>query len=274
MEMEVKMDYERHKLPIRLRAYGRTVQELVARIRQEPDRDTRNRLAQAAVRAMKIVGEGDKSRADYDQQVWEDLLQLGEYQLDIDTPFEITPRERVIRPGYVPYYKGESKIRQYGQNIERMVSKARQMPAGEARDAYVQKIATTMKIFQQLYGGGFGADALVLRHLEMLSEGALNVNPNEVNLHVGKLNTSISNASAAVEPRRKRNLQNNANKRKNRRGRDGQSAIGNSGGGGRQQGFSGGQTNTGGSGGGSGSSAGSNNAGSNNRRSRGRGRRR
>ncbi|MCS7072891.1 MAG: DUF4290 domain-containing protein [Bacteroidia bacterium] len=171
------MHYHKQEKPILLREYGRNIQSLAQSLKQEPDIEIRTKLAYELVRIMAILSPAAKDSADYRSKLWNHLFQLCDYDLEVNAPFPLqkpnidtSPQQRL------PYYTGNSKMKQYGKNVEKMIELAVKMPDGPSKDAYVLLIANIMK--QSLLAANqnltdTSCDQLVKEHLALLSNSAI-----------------------------------------------------------------------------------------------------
>lgn len=183
------MDYYHKTRPaIRLREYGRVVQDMVARLRTTEDRELRNRLARETVRVMAIVAPDPHAGGeDYQRKLWDHLYRLAGPGLEIDGPFpppppdddDTTPRTRL------PYLRQRARFHQYGRNVENMVRHALGMEPSPERDAFILHIANTMKMLLFFYERTLTSDGVIFNHLRELSKGAIDLRPDQVQLKTG-----------------------------------------------------------------------------------------
>lgn len=220
------MQYNTTGEQLKLREYGRSVQNMVTLLLAEPDREKRTRLAHVTIRTMSIVVPESREMENYEQKLWEQLQQLCDYRLDVDAPFPLPtepPTNAATDPGKkVHYYPHRARFRQFGKNVELMIARALAMEEGEEKKAYVENLANYMKHSMQVYAGAQPTDKVVLEYLRDLSGGALALDyeqtqlrsgllPNRLNLsnasnisHVKKSKKKISKTQAANKKKRKR----------------------------------------------------------------------
>jgi len=182
------MDYYHKTRPaIRLREYGRLVQEMVARLRTTESRELRNRLARETVRVMAIVAPDPQGGGeDYQRKLWDHLYQLAGPGLEIDAPFPPPPPDEDNAPKTrLPYLRQSARFHQYGRNVEALVRHAVAMPEGPDRDAFVLHIANTMKMLLFFYERTLTSDGVIFNHLRELSKGAIDLRLDQVQLKTG-----------------------------------------------------------------------------------------
>ena len=69
------MEYNTDRTQLKLREYGRNVQNLVSHIQNEPDKEKRNKQTTTLVELMKQVNPNlNKDSAEYDQKIWDDVF--------------------------------------------------------------------------------------------------------------------------------------------------------------------------------------------------------
>ena len=165
--------------------YGRNVQKMVDHCLTIEDRDERTRCAFTIVQNMANMFPQLRSEADYQHKLWDHLMIMSGFQLDIDFPYDDIIREENLDtdPAPIKYELEPIQFRHYGKNIERMIERAAQYPEGEERDALVMLLANHMKklIFQ--INNEDVEDAKIFKDLERYSHGVLRLDPETHRLH-------------------------------------------------------------------------------------------
>lgn len=141
------MDYNTNRKKLELPEYGRNVQNMVAIIKNTPDRAERNRLAKSTIQLMENMNPQLRDVADYKHKLWDHLAVIADFDLDIDSPYPLpTQAEIHQKPSKMKYSNpDEIRFKHYGKILEDMVRKATQYPEGEERDALIAVIANQMK---------------------------------------------------------------------------------------------------------------------------------
>jgi hypothetical protein len=99
--------------------YGRNVQRLVEFALTIPNRAARNRFAHDIVSLMGQLNPHLRNIDDFKHKLWDHLIIISDYQLDIDSPYPYPEREVVNRkPQVIPYPQTKIRFKQYGKNIE------------------------------------------------------------------------------------------------------------------------------------------------------------
>ena len=127
--------------------YGRNVQEMVAIIKNTPDREERNRLAKSTIQLMGNMNPQLRDVADYKHKLWDHLAVIANFDLDIDSPYPLPTQAEIHQKPMKMKYSNPDEIRfkHYGKILEDMVRKATQYPDGEEKDALIETIANQMK---------------------------------------------------------------------------------------------------------------------------------
>ena len=111
---------------VKLPEYGRNLQELVEYCKTIPDRDKRTRYAYGIVSIMGDLYPEAEKVENLRQILWDHLALISNYELDIDYPVEIIPKDRLSeRPEKLENPQQQHIAwRMYGKVIEDMVAKA------------------------------------------------------------------------------------------------------------------------------------------------------
>ena len=157
-----------------------------------------------------------KEIPDYKQKLWEKLFIISNFELDVESPYPIpTELERNTKPERLPYNKERSRFKQYGYNIQLMVEQAIAMPDGPDKMSYINLIANTMKLFLRSMDREAMPESVISAHMAELSEGKLQVNPEDIHLtkYIPPKNPR-SNASASMKRSKNKNKHKGGKRRK------------------------------------------------------------
>ena len=130
------LPYNTQLPPLRLRAYGREVQEMVERALAMTDREERTRYAHQIVQVMKMVAAKTKSGIDNEVQIWNHLARIADYRLDIDFPCEIEPHTEAVRPGRLAYPDHRLRMKNYGKLVEQLFRRIERTTLAAARNGH------------------------------------------------------------------------------------------------------------------------------------------
>lgn len=181
MKYQVEMpEYNTARGPMQIAEYGRSIQKMVEYAITEPDRDRRNKLAHALIQLMGVLNPHLKDVADYKQKLWDHLIIISDFKLDVDSPFpKPTPESVSARPHTMPYPQRRIRYRFYGKNIEQMIAKASDMEEGTVKAGFINLIGSFMKQACKNWNEEQLSDEEILSHLELLSEGRIQLTTEE-----------------------------------------------------------------------------------------------
>lgn len=181
------IEYNTQRTPLILPEYGRNIQQMVDHCVTIENRDERNRCARTIIDTMANLFPENRQNPDYELKLWDHLAIMADYNLDIDFPVEITPRDRFgSAPQPVPYPMMFDRYRHYGLTLQRSIDKAIDMPQGEERDELIRLLANQMK--KMLIASHDNVDdERVFRDLYDMSRGAIHILPGELVLNDYKI---------------------------------------------------------------------------------------
>lgn len=167
-------DYNTAREPMKLREFGRNVQNLANYIANLESKEERNKYSAALVELMKQIVPSVKSNQESNQLLWDDLHILADWNLEIDSPFP--PPEKTLltkKPERVGYSQGNIPFRHYGRNILLMIEEAKNMENPEEKEVAVFQVARLMKTFHMSWNKEMPEDTLIAKNIETLSGGEL-----------------------------------------------------------------------------------------------------
>ncbi|HHG86623.1 MAG TPA: DUF4290 domain-containing protein [Bacteroidetes bacterium] len=167
---------------LKLREYGRNVQEMVKYAKTLEDPIERNVLSREIVRIMSNMNPQLRDGPDYQQKLWDHFFYLAEYEIEVDTDFPMPEPELLFSkaPERMPYNTKRSRFRQYGQNVELMAEQAIGMEEGEERSALIFLTLNIMKMQLKGREKDSNAEATVCEHLKIMTKGKLAFTPDQI----------------------------------------------------------------------------------------------
>jgi len=174
-------DYNTQKAPIILKEYGRNIQLLTDYVHSIKDRELRNLSAKTLIELMKQINPSLKSGGEDSQKLWDDLIIMSDFEMDIDAPFP-KPDKSVLfkKPQKVQYKTKKIKYKHYGLNLQLMADKAVMMEDDEEREAATIHIGKLMKGFASVWNRENLDDEVILQNIRELSNGVLDLDLNKV----------------------------------------------------------------------------------------------
>ena len=168
------MEYNTQREKLRITDYGRNVCKMIEYAKTLGDRDERNRMANIIVETMAMVSPKVKERTDYRRILWDHLMLMANFELDVDCPYPITREENEeMRPAPLKLNENKIRYRHYGRALEDMIRAVAAMPEGEEKSILSQQIAHTMKRQYLQWNRDSVDDDLIREQLSELSEGRI-----------------------------------------------------------------------------------------------------
>ncbi|HBG69414.1 MAG: hypothetical protein A2W93_15440 [Bacteroidetes bacterium GWF2_43_63] len=175
------MEYNTQREHLEITEYGRYVKQMIEFIKTMPDKQTRTKAAHAIVQAMMTVQTGPRDMADYKRKLWDHLMVMSDFQLDVDSPYPLPEPNKEVVPQILNYTVAyEVRFRFYGRYVEKMVKKAVEMEDGEEKTELVRLIANTMKKLYLTWNKDSVKDEIIIEQLNILSGGKLALDPGYV----------------------------------------------------------------------------------------------
>ena len=140
------MEYNTQREPLKITDYGRNVMKMIDYAKTIADRAERTQMAYLIVETMALVNPKVKERTEYRHILWDHLMLMSDYELDVDTPYPVV-REvtEAFHPKPIDYSDSKIRYRHYGHLTEAFMQKAKEMPAGAEREALTAMMANYMK---------------------------------------------------------------------------------------------------------------------------------
>ena len=212
------LEYNTDRKQLIIPEYGRHIHKMINQVNDIKSRDERNKMAKAIIGVMGNLNPHLRDVPDFQHKLWDQLFIMSEFKLDVDSPYPKLEEEILnSRPERIGYPKSNQKYRFYGNNINEMISVAKDWENGEMKDSLVYTIANHMKKCFLNWNKDTVEDTLIFEHLNELSGGALKVNEELL---------PLTNSSEFLKARSKHgngprsNNQSNKNRnRNNKRGR-------------------------------------------------------
>jgi hypothetical protein len=172
----MEYDYNTSRNHLILPEYGRNIQKMVEHILTIPDREERNRLAQAVIIIMGNMNPHLRDINDFKHKLWDHLAIMASFQLDIDFPYEIPqPEEFNEKPRRVSYNISDIRYRHYGHIVESLIKEALKLPEGDDKDTLTKLIANHMKKSYLTWNRDSVTDEIIFNDLFELSGRKLSV---------------------------------------------------------------------------------------------------
>lgn len=170
------MEYNSQRGFLRLREYGRHIQNLVEHAISIPERDKRQDVVDHIIHIMGNLNPHLKNVDDFKHLLWDHLHIMADFKLDVDSPYPLPQKEVLFaKPGRFEYPEKNSKYRHYGKNILSMIEKAIEMEESEKKVAFTKCIANYMKIVHNNWNSETVTDETIINDLQILSKKQLSL---------------------------------------------------------------------------------------------------
>jgi hypothetical protein len=174
-------EYNTSRPHIILKEYGRNVQNLVEYIRNQPDKAKRTELAATLIELIKQLTPSIKEQGDDPQRLWDDLYIIADFNLDVNNPYPVPERDVLFKkPMKVEYPQSNIRFKHYGKNIEKLVKEALKKEDPQERQDAIIYLGKLMKTFYANWNKEPLDDSVILRDIQMMSGGALNMTIDKV----------------------------------------------------------------------------------------------
>jgi hypothetical protein len=168
------MQYNTQREQLVMPEYGRGIQYMVDLAISLPDKEERQRCANAIISIMSRIQPENADTADYEVRLWNHLAKISHYRLDIDYPVEIVPElEAMEHPKPLSYPMKKIRRRHYGHLLESALQYAQTLPDSEERNALVGMVANQMKQNLFVWNRDSMDENLVMQDIKRYSDGLL-----------------------------------------------------------------------------------------------------
>lgn len=194
------MEYNTQRPPLKISDYGRVVVKMIDYAKHLETKEERNRMANIILDVMAHLNPKIKDRTDYRHILWDHLMMMADYDLDVDCPYPINREETENFHPHPIGYSDKSTIRypHYGRALEDMVRAIAKMPESEERTLLTTQIAHTMKRQYLQWNRDTVDDQLIAEQLSELSDGRLRL-PEGFQFHDSK---ELLDAMALVQAKK------------------------------------------------------------------------
>lgn len=172
-ERKNPVTYNTSRKQLKLPEYGRLVQQMSEIAVNIEDRSERQAYAEAIIALMANFNPQMKNVPDYHVKLWDHLAYMTDYQLDIDYPVTITPKEKNNRPSPLKYPQTQIRFRHYGHLVEEAVRIMMETSDETLRNELMMQIANRMKRNLADWKGDGVEDDKVAHDLELYTQGKM-----------------------------------------------------------------------------------------------------
>jgi hypothetical protein len=176
------MEYNTTRDKLVLPEYGRNVQNMISFAMQIENREERNRAAQAIIEVMGQLNPHLRDVDDFRHKLWTHLFLMSDFQLEVDSPYEIPKLEKLMeKPDLLEYPKNSIKYGHYGKYTERILATAKETKTPEEKEFLKNTMANFMKKLYLSHNNDAVENHVIAGNLKELSKGELVLeNPDEL----------------------------------------------------------------------------------------------
>lgn len=213
------MEYNTTRTHLILPEYGRNVQNMISHAMEIADREERNRAAQAIIEVMGQLNPHLRDVDDYRHKLWAHLFIMSDFQLDVDSPYEIPKKESFLeKPKLMPYPKSKIKYGHYGQYTQKILKKAHEVTDEKEKAYLTNAMGNFMKKQFLTHNNSAVENSVIGEKLHELSDGVLTMeNPDEELTSTNQLLRTLGIQTNQNNNQNRNSNGNNNNNRNNNR---------------------------------------------------------
>ena len=180
------MEYNTKRPKLQITDYGRNIYKLIDYAKTIEDRDKRNAVAACIVNVMAQVNPKVKEETDYKHKLWDHLLLMSNFELDVDSPYPVSHDNNItFEPKPLKYHTNKINYRHYGKVLEDLIEKVTSYPEGEEKEVLIELIAHQMKRSYLVWNRNTVSDDIIFEQFDQLSTGKLKLR-DDFQLHANK----------------------------------------------------------------------------------------
>lgn len=183
--MEIEgLDYNTQREKLKLMAYGRDIQQMVAHCVTLPTKAERQRCAYAIIGAMERVAPSQMDNKGRVAALWYHLALMSDFKLDIDYPVSIEHEDKMAtKPGKIGYAdRRGNTVKHYGRLLLDVLGQLKTMEPGAERDALAQKTAAQMYRSLVNWGMGTADKERVVSDMARYTDGVIQLDADALHL--------------------------------------------------------------------------------------------
>lgn len=213
------MNYNTERESIVMREYGRNLQRCIDFVKTIPSREKRQIAAEEIIQIMTALNPQVKQSQDYEQKLWSQLFVMSNFELGVDSPFDVpkSKEEAQSRPDPLPYPNSNIKMKHYGKNVQALIKKAVALDDEKKEEDLVQFIANYMKSSYKNWSNEEVNNDLIREDIRRLSKGELEIS-DDMDIEITAIASSVKKNGKRKSSNRK-SPRNSKGYSKNRRQR-------------------------------------------------------
>lgn len=168
--------YNSNRPKLKIKEYGRYMQEITQLTTSIEDRERRLKLAHGVVDLMAQMNPHIKSQEDYKHKLWDHLHIIADHGLDVDSEFPAPDKEELAkRPKHIGYPRTQLRYKHYGKYVEGLIKRAVEETDETKRKAFAEIIGNYMKLVYKNWNRENVNDDIIREDLRNMSGGVLHL---------------------------------------------------------------------------------------------------
>nr|WP_299203859.1 DUF4290 domain-containing protein [uncultured Brumimicrobium sp.] len=168
------LSYNTERAQLYIPEYGRNVQNMINYAKQIESREERNLAARAIIDVMGQLNPHLRDVEDYTHKLWTHLFIMSNFEIDVDSPYEIPEPESLSeRPKIMNYPRNKSKYGHFGHYAEKMIREASKITDEEEKEYLTEVLANLLKKNYLVFHTQNVENSAIISHLKELSNGKL-----------------------------------------------------------------------------------------------------
>ena len=170
------LQYNTKRKQLIIPEYGRHIHLMIEQAKAETNIEERNKKANAIIGVMGNLNPHLRDVPDFQHKLCDHFFIMANFDIDVESLYE-KPEKEILeaKPDKLAYPQNHPKYRFYGNNIKRMIDVAINWEENELKEVLVFTIANHMKKSFLNWNKDTVDDAVILDHLDELSNGKLKV---------------------------------------------------------------------------------------------------
>ena len=170
------MEYNTTRNKLLLPEYGRNVQNMITHAMGLEDRGTRNSAAQAIIEVMGQLNPHLRDVDHYRHKLWAHLFIMSDFQLDVDSPYEIPEKESLEgKPEIMKYPSGKIRYGHFGQYTQKILEDAKNATDEKEKTYLTSVMGNFMKKQFLTHNNSAVENSVISEKLSELSDGVCDV---------------------------------------------------------------------------------------------------
>ncbi len=169
------LDYNTQREKLKLKAYGRNIQQMVDICCTLPTKQERQRCAESIIQVMRRVVPSQQNNKERLPVLWYHLALMSDFKLDIDYPYEFEKEDKMAqKPEKIEYAdKRHMPVKHYGRLVFALLDHLKGMAPGAERDALALQTARQMQRCLATWGMGTADRKRVVADMERFTNGVI-----------------------------------------------------------------------------------------------------